>query len=234
MIQAKHFTQAVDTWRAEARRKRRDIFLSQFSISPSTRILDLGSEDGRHIANLLKGTLANPSCVYIADIDKDAVAQGRQNYGFVPVVLKELEPLPFPDQFFDIVYCSSVIEHVTVPKETMWDIVSEQEFLLQATANQERFAREIRRVAKAYFVQTPWIGFPVESHSWLPFLGFLPRQLQIPIIRVANRVWIKGTVPDFRLLTIKQMRQLFPEARVVNERVYGITKSLMAIKSNVQ
>lgn len=230
MSYSRQLTATVDEWRAHARKKRGEIFLASFPILPSTRILDIGSEDGSNIASLLHATAASPACVHIADIDEAAVEKGRRNYGFVPVVLQELAGLPFPDRYFDIVYCSSVIEHVTVPKRDMWEVTSDYEFAARAAESQRYFAQEIRRVAKGYFVQTPSRGFPVESHTWLPFLGYLPRPVQIPLIRAANRLWIKGTVPDFRLLAIADMRDLFPDAEVVTEQVWGLTKSLMAIK----
>lgn len=54
--------------------------------------------------------------VYIADIDVELVEKGSRKYGFVPVIISESGALSFEDKFFDIVYCSSVIEHVTIIK----------------------------------------------------------------------------------------------------------------------
>jgi SAM-dependent methyltransferase len=164
------------------------------------------------------------------DISAEMVNKGHAQYGFVPVTIAEAGRLPFEDGFFDVVYCSSVIEHVTVPKERVWAICSGSEFRRAADERQRDFAQEIRRLGKRYFVQTPNKWFPIESHSWLPFIGYLPRGWQLPILRISNRVWVKRTNPDWRLLTAADMRGLFPDAVIERERLFGMTKSIMAIK----
>lgn len=222
----------VQVARRQARAKRASVFRDTFPISPSTRILDIGSEDGSAIAGVLQGTAARPENIYIADIDETRVLTGSRRFGFVPVTIPESGKLPFPDHFFDVVYCSSVIEHVTVPKAEVWKVRSGGEFRARAEARQYEFAREIRRLGKAYYVQTPNKWFPIESHTWLPFIGFLPRRAQVHIIFLSNRFWIKRTSPDWRLLTRVQMRRMFPDADVRLERFCGLTKSMMAIKTH--
>lgn len=220
----------VQVARQEAREKRAKVFRGAFHIGPATKILDIGSEDGSAVAAVLAGTGAQPSNVYIADIDAKRVQEGHRRYGFVPVAIPETGQLPFEDQFFDIVYCSSVIEHVTVAKNLVWSIESDNDFRDRAQLRQRSFADEIRRLGKGYYVQTPNKWFPVESHTWLPFISYLPRKAQLKIISFSNRYWIKRTNPDWYLLTDKEMRQLFPEAEIQRERFMGITKSIMAIK----
>ena len=213
------------------RQKRAAIFRRSFGFDETTKILDIGSESGDHIRLVLEGTKVLPQNVYIADINGEVIQKGSQQYGFVPVLLFELDKLPFEDKFFDIVYCSSVIEHATVPKEKVWNIVSEREFRESAWEKQKLLAREISRVGRQFFVQTPARTFPVESHIWLPFFGFLPRPMQIKIMSLTNEFWIKQAIPDFHLLDGKQMAELFPEAEIVFERKLGFVKSIMAIKS---
>lgn len=221
----------VNRVRAQARGKRARIFAENFTITSETRVIDIGSEDGSAIARVLAGTCVRPQNVFIADINEAFVKAGQNQYGFTPIVIPESGTLPFPDQFFDVVYCSSVIEHVTIPKNEVWGVRSAREFMERALAQQAVFAREIRRLGKAYFVQTPNKWFPVESHTWLPFVGYLPRRLLIPILRITNRVWVKRTTPDWYLLTARDMRVFFPDAVILREHFFGLTKSLMAIKN---
>jgi SAM-dependent methyltransferase len=221
----------VNVVRKQARAKRAQIFLQNFIITADTRILDIGSEDGSSIAAVLRGTEALPKNVFIADINLEPLEKGQARYGFVPVLLNESGDLPFEDQFFDVVYCSSVIEHVTVSKEQVWTIASGRKFSQLAALRQAGIAKEIRRLGKRYFVQTPNKWFLIESHTWLPFAGYLPRRLLVPLLRLTNRFWVKRTTPDWRLLTVADMRALFPDAVIMKEKLLGFTKSIMAIKS---
>jgi len=213
-----------------ARKNRASIFRNNFAINESTKILDLGSEAGSNIYEVLQGTPFSRHNIYIADIDQSLIKRGAEAYGFVPVLIKESEPLSFDDGFFDIVYCSSVIEHVTVAKNEVWTLSSGKDFKIKSFDNQKRFATEIRRLGKGYFVQTPYKHFPLESHSWLPLLAWLPRRLLIPVLRVTNRFWIKRTSPDWNLLNRNTMTALFQDANIVSEKSMGLTKSIMAIK----
>ena len=158
---------------------------------------------------------------YIADIDEAAINHGADRYGYIPVVIPETG---------DIVFCSSVIEHVTVPKEAIWSLTSGSPFRSMARQHQREFSDEIRRIAKGYFVQVPYRWFPIETHSWLPFFSYLPRRLHIPLLRLSNRVWIKKTIPDFHLPSEREIQSYFPDARILREKLFGMTKSLIAYK----
>ena len=223
---------AVRSLSSHARKRRAQAFRSAFVLSQDTKILDLGSEDGSNIRSVLNGTSVRPENVHIADIDSSLVQKGHNLFGFVPLFLYESDTLPFPDGYFDIVYCSSVIEHVTVSKSIVWTVYDGTQFKRESLVRQHRFAAEIRRVGKQYFVQTPSKSFPIESHSWLPFAGYLPRPLLLPVLRLSNRIWIKETSPDWNLLGCNDFAAMFCDAEIVAEKYLGITKSIMAIKSN--
>ncbi len=203
------------------------MFRDAFNIGPETKILDLGGGTGGHIASILDG----PADVTVADISESDLAQAARR-GFSTVQLEgDEDVMPFEDDTFDVVFCSSVIEHVTGPKEDMRWMTDDRKFNENADRYQGQFAAELRRIGKGYFVQTPYKYFIVESHSWLPvFIVMMPRWLMVPTIRFTNRFWPKGTRPDFRLYTRKQMREQFPDSEIDSERVLGMTKSLIAVK----
>ncbi len=215
----------------KAREKRASVFRNSFLLDENTKILDLGSEIGTNIHTVLLGTSVKPENVYIADIDLSLIEKGSNTYGFVPVLINESEQLSFDDGFFDVVYCSSVIEHVTVPKDQVWSMYSGKEFKAKSLNRQKTFANEIQRLGKQYFVQTPYRNFPIESHSWLPFIAWLPRIILIPVLKITNIFWVKRTNPDWNLLNEREMSSLFEDAEIISEKVLGLTKSIMAIKS---
>lgn len=224
-------TKTIRGMRSRARKARGGLFLRSFVLGRDTKILDLGCGDGTNIANILNGSSVVPQNVYVADIGSqlDSVAA---RFGFVPVPIPESGRLPFSDQYFDIVFCSSVIEHVTVPKSQVWRLRSGKEFKARAFARQSEMAMEINRLSAQYFVQTPNKWFLVESHTWLPFMGWLPRRVLLPILRLTNRMWIKKTIPDWSLLTKDEMATLFPGAEIYEEKSFGLTKSIVAIKKS--
>jgi SAM-dependent methyltransferase len=214
-----------------ARQRRAELFRGAFPLTADTRILDLGSESGAHIHSVLQGTQVSPGNVYIADIRLDAIARGAKQYGFQPVPLGEDGKLPFEDGFFDIVYCSSVIEHVTLPKNEVWAKMPTRVFRERSLAHQREFAREIQRVGRQFFVQTPYRWFVIEAHSWLPFVGWLPRPAVIPILKYSRKFWPKWCAPDWHLLDKRQLASMFDGAEIRDEKWCGLTKSIMAVKT---
>lgn len=212
---------------SRARRRRAQIFTQRLKPTAEDRILDLGSEDGAHIASIVPYR----SNVTIADISEEALEAGAKGRGFQTLLLDESAQIPVPDGHFDIVFCSSVIEHVTVDKADAYSYEDGAEFVHAALRRQRRLADEIRRVGASYFVQTPNRYFIIESHTWLPgIVAFLPRRLLVRLIPIFNRFWPKDTSPDWNLLTEREFTTMFPDADIVRERSLGMTKSLMAVK----
>jgi hypothetical protein len=122
-------------------------------------------------------------------------------------VRADARELPFDDGEFDIAYSNSLVEHLD-------------------PADRARFAAEVRRVARRYFVQTPNRRFPIEPHALLPLVQFLP-------VGLRRRVWrlgvAKGEFEDIRLLDSRELQMLFPDAEILRERVGPLTKSLIAV-----
>ncbi len=211
-----------------SRSKRAQFFVHLLSPHTAASILDLGGGRGRHFPTHLP-ELRN---VCIADHNPAALAFARQRFGFETVLLDATERLPFSDKEFDIVFCSSVIEHVTGPKDLAVDLFKRDGYAFRtiSSEHQKRFAAEIRRIGKRYFVQTPNRYFPVEVHSWLPMLGYLPTHLQWAVMSITNRFWPRRDQrPDWSLLTYKEVQDLFPDAEIYREQFLGFTKSIIAV-----
>jgi hypothetical protein len=188
-------------------------FAREFALTPEMTILDVGGapETWDLIDIRPRVTLLNtPRTRAELAVSKSWVAgDGRM--------------LPFRDASFDIVFSNSVIEHVG-------DAVSQQ-----------RFAAEIARVGRAFWVQTPNRRFPVEQHLLTPLIHWLPKPLQraiVPRFTVWNMLvrptadrreyYLRHYLDEIRLLTVGELRVLFPGARIIRERFLGWTKSLVA------
>ena len=130
----------------------------------------------------------------------------------------------FADGEFDIVFSNSVIEHVG-----NYD-------------NQMKMAKEIQRVGKKFFVQTPNFYFPIEPHFVFPFFQFLPLQMKVWILtnigrrhkKVSDREQAKKIANGINLLRKKELIELFPKATIFEEKFWGLTKSFVAYEAMTQ
>jgi hypothetical protein len=194
-------------------------FVRECGITAQTRVLDIGGtpDNWQLIPVAPRLVLLN-----MPRASADLVGAGHLAAGWVAGDGREL---PFRDGAFDVVFSNSVIEHVG-----------------DATS-QQRFAREVARVGRAYWVQTPNRWFPVEQHLLTPLVHWLPKRWQRAIVR-RGTVWsalmrptpdrrdfyVEHFLRDIRLLSFREMKRLFPGARIVRERFLGITKSLIACR----
>jgi hypothetical protein len=129
--------------------------------------------------------------------------------------------MKYDSNTFDIVYSNSVIEHLGT-----WE-------------RQKDFAKECSRVGKGLWVQTPAKCFPVEPHLITSFIHWLPLKLQSRLMRNftlwgiitrPTQQFIDGFLRERRLLSLREMKILFPDCRIVKERFLFMTKSYIAVK----
>jgi len=196
------------------RRQRMRRFARELRITKDTRVLDIGGTPD--CWDLLP---QRPRLTLLNTPRARAELAGAATW-----VAGDGRQLPFRDGSFDVVFSNSVIEHVG------------------DRDSQRRFAREVMRVGRSWWVQTPNRWFPVEQHLLTPFLHWLPRSWQRAIVPRCN-VWrfvvpatpdrrafyIEHYLRDVRLLGVTELRELFPGARIIREHFCGITKSLIAV-----
>ena len=123
----------------------------------------------------------------------------------------------FEENAFDVVHCNSVIEHIG------------------SLSEQRQMATEIQRVGRAYFVQTPNRYFPLEPHVLIPFFQFLPRSWRLFIACRWRPGWYRhwpeaemvADIQRIRLLKRSELGMLFPNGRLWEERLWGLTKSFV-------
>lgn len=126
--------------------------------------------------------------------------------------VKAGDNLPFRDRQFDVVFSNAVLEH-TGSRES-----------------QAFFLDEICRVGQGFFVTTPNRWFPVEHHTGLPMVHFLPASLFRNIIRHTRyQYWAKEE--NLNILTAKELRRILPRranAKVESVSLFNFTSNLIA------
>ena len=187
------------------RRQRAELFRRWMQPSEQDRILDLGGGYGDYFATVVPFRRN----VWVADLD-ERILERAQRHGFQTALIAAGEALPFPDRAFDIVHCNSVIEHVL------------------PTEQRVRLAREICRVGRNWFIQTPNRYFFLEPHTCLPLAQFVPRPLLRWIMRRIGGFWGWDDL-QWKLLSSRELLSLFPQSTLVRERLVGWTKSLVVV-----
>ncbi len=191
---------AGSRWRA----RRYGIFAELCAVVPSDRIVDIGAGAGHALA-----AFNRENAITAVDL---APWPGCEPAGNVTFVRADACALPFEDRAFDLAFSNSVIEHV-------------------GPERQADFAREVRRVADGYFVQTPNRYFPIEPHYQFPFFQFLPVAWQRWLNNRFTLGWQqRGQWEPIRLIGRRELERLFPDAEIHGERIFGLTKSLMAVR----
>jgi hypothetical protein len=120
--------------------------------------------------------------------------------------------LPFRDRSFDVVHSSAVLEHVG------------------SAANQRAFVAELMRVARrAVFLTTPNRWFPVEFHSGLPLVHWLPKPLFRALLRKLGHRELSQEA-HLNLLGARELLRLAPDgARVESVRLIGWPSNLLLV-----
>jgi hypothetical protein len=185
-------------------------FAAMFGVRDGMRVIDVG---GRRCNWTL---IDKQPDVTITNIEYASAEDGRFHY-----VHTDGGRLPYTDSSFELCYSNSVIEHVGDWKA------------------RTVFAKEIRRIAPRYYVQTPNKWFFSDPHTVGAFVHWLPKRWQRKLIRWCtfwglvdrpDQAKIDALLDEIDLLSVAQMRALFPDATIVKERFLGMTKSIIAIR----
>jgi SAM-dependent methyltransferase len=173
---------------------------------PQTRIVDVGvgdtgfgTEPGLASShNFFEALYPWPERITaVSDVPLPNFAE---QFPLVQCVTASGTELPFEDNAFDVAFSNAVVEHVG------------------GRAEQRRFVAELCRVAPRVFLSTPNRWFPVETHTLVPIVHWLPRP-------AADRAFAALRRDDWdrvQLLSKRELLALFPqsaETRVVESRI---------------
>jgi SAM-dependent methyltransferase len=208
-MDARKFYRLVLLLSRRFREKRMREFYRTLRVESSTRIIDLGGWGGSWKAQAIRPQ------VLLLNLD------GGGPRDSLPLIQANALRCPLADRSFDIVFSSSLIEHLGT-----WE-------------NQVQLAGEIRRLGKGYWVQTPNKWFPIEPHYITPLAQLVPRRFAWMLRWVTLWGWLLRPSPsqcrqnaeEIRLLGPREVAALFPDAVILRERFLGLTKSITAVKA---
>jgi 2-polyprenyl-3-methyl-5-hydroxy-6-metoxy-1,4-benzoquinol methylase len=194
----------------KSREEKFRLFVKLLKPTPPMRILNVGAS-GPNFAfpEQFESLYEHPNHVTGGGISLSEVEDYRRSFPGVKTLVFNGCALPFRDKSFDIIYSNAVIEHLADHEA------------------QQRFAAEVVRVARGWFVTTPNLYYPIEPHYHLPLVQFLPQRWQRSLVRSLGRT----PYGNLNLLTKRQLQRLLPDGDVVGCRVTFYSETLVAYRA---
>ncbi|GAB4142696.1 MAG: hypothetical protein Fur0046_19380 [Cyanobacteria bacterium J069] len=163
-----------------------------------TTILDVGvTSDRREDCNFFEKLYPYPEKITAVGLE-DASFLEQEFPGLTFVQASGLD-LPFVDQSFDIAVSFAVIEHVG------------------SRDRQRAFVKELCRVGKRVYICTPNRWYPVEFHTILPLVHWLPPTWFRRVLRLLGYQFF-AKEENLNLLTPSEFRGLFPQTMTLYSR----------------
>lgn len=134
------------------------MFMEEFGPARKETVLDVGvtSDSDYSTSNYFEALYPQKDSIVCCGFDNASFLE--EQYPGLFFIMASGLALPFRDQSFDYVHSSAVIEHVG------------------SFANQTRLIHECARVArKGFCITTPNRWFPIEFHTGLPLIHWLPK-----------------------------------------------------------
>ncbi len=190
-------------------------FINKVSSVDESTILDVGVNTTEHspVDNYLEKHYP-----YLSNITALSVTPNEDfssKYPSVKFVKYDGKLFPFADKEFDFIHSNAVIEHVG------------------GLDSQKLFCREMLRVAKrGVFFTTPNKYFPIEMHTNILLLHYLPKYYFDKFLVTINKAWATG---DYMFLlssnNLKQIiKQVCPDNydfKIKRGRLLGFTYQLI-------
>jgi hypothetical protein len=197
---------------ARARARRWAELMRRFPALASMRVLDLGG-----LPDFWRKSAVRPAHVTTVNLLPAEAGEPWVDH----VVGDACAPEGLSGKEFDLVVSNSLLEHVG------------------GYARRRQLADVIHGYAERHWVQTPYRYFPIEPHWAFPGLQFLPVPARAAAVRrwpfghaaIGGRAESTDAVLATELLSLTEMRLLFPDSDIWHEKAAGLTKSLVAVRT---
>jgi hypothetical protein len=184
------------------REKIHQIFLTSTIYNSDTPILDVGTsntfDDNHNI--LLQKTKNNKNIDCLSDQDLTKLIS--EKYSHVRKFIHGSGTnIDLKNNLYDTVYCSATIEHVGCFK------------------NQIKLIEELYRVSKNYvFITTPNKHYPIDFHTKLPLIHWLPKKIHRKILKFLGLDFY-SLEENLNLLNKKELHKIMIVLKIINYKI---------------
>lgn len=214
-------TRSLGSWFRQRRSQHlRSLLVDCHAVYGHVNVIDIGGRPSYW--NIFPKQLFNKLKVRVLLVNNgEEIPSDQMDSRFQQVEADACHLEQFNGNQFHLAHSNSVIEHVG-----SW-------------RRMQLFAAETQRIARTYYLQTPNFNFPIEPHYMLPFFHWLPEALRAKMLqkrrlghigRETDIVQAMNAIQSIQLLNKTMVSGLFPDARIEQEKILGLCKSLIAIR----
>jgi len=176
-------------------------------------VIDVGAtaDDKKDSSNFFEKTYPHPK--RITALSNQDASWMESEWDGLKFVQGDALNMPFNDKTFDLAFSNAVIEHVG------------------SRENQAAFIQECVRVSKKYvFITTPNRFYPIELHTVLPLLHWLPAKAYRRILRILGKSFFADE-SNLNLLSKRDLINIVKDIKGVRYRVDFIR--FLGFRSNI-
>ena len=197
----------------DARSEFFNLFLVNNKYSKYKSVIDIGStpsiDEEQNI--FLENTKDNQNITCLSNQDCRILQKKYKN--IKNVIIGDARNTMLEKGSFEIVHSNATIEHVG------------------SFENQVSFVREMLRISKeSIFIQTPNRFYPIDLHTILPFIHWLPKKIHRKILKFLKKDFYSRE-ENLNLLTAKELKKI---CEILNIKKFKILKyKLLFLTSNL-
>ena len=200
----------------DARNKFFEYFKNSTEYNNDKSILDIGTtpslDEEQNV--ILTKTINNKNITCISNQDCKILSQKYPH--IKEFVIGNAIKMNFQNDTFDIVHTNATIEHVG------------------SYQNQISLIKETVRVSKKYvFIQTPNRFYPIDFHTTLPLIHWLPKNIHRKILKILGLNFY-ASEKNLNLLSEKNLRNICKELNlkkfeIIKHKLFFLTSNLILI-----
>jgi ubiquinone/menaquinone biosynthesis C-methylase UbiE len=200
----------------DARNKFFEYFKNSTEYNHDKSILDIGTtpslDEEQNV--ILTKTINNKNITCISNQDCQILSQ--KYHHIKEFVIGNAVKMNFQNDTFDIVHTNATIEHVG------------------SYQNQISLIRETVRVSKKYvFIQTPNRFYPIDFHTTLPLIHYLPKKIHRKILKFLGLNFY-ASEENLNLLSEKNLKNMCKELnlkkfKIIKHKLLFLTSNLILI-----